>query len=86
MVQNAEKAFIYHVFRDFQNGTKCRKNGTKGLKNGTKVVQNGTKVVQNGTKRSSKCKIFVKSRSICTILYHFCTTFVPLFWGFVPFF
>ena len=44
MVQNAEKAFIYHVFRDFQNGTKWRKNGTKGLKNGTKVVQNGTKI------------------------------------------
>ena len=43
MVQNAEKAFIYHVFRDFQNGTKWRKNGTKGLKNGTKGLKNGTK-------------------------------------------
>ena len=61
MVQNAEKAFIYHVFRDFQNGTKCRKSGTKGLKNGTKVVKNGTKFLKNGTKLKKVYKNFIIS-------------------------
>ena len=59
MVQNAEKAFIYHVFRDFQNGTKWRKNGTKGLKNGTKGLKNGTKWRKNGTNLKRVYKNFI---------------------------